>query len=302
MARTLETIYNQIITEKETYSTLSNLTPINDTYQTLLSNLTSTSKVAVWRLWCFVYALAIWFHEQVFDAHKAEVEEMIINNQLGQLRWYVEKAKEFQYGFDLAWDGTKYIYLTEDSDSKIINQAAALDGDGVVLVKVAKYVTPTDPNNSELEQLTTAQESALEAYMSLIKPAGIQLQTINQAADVLDADISIFYDALLLTASGQLIEDSSTTELKAGDLPAKVALDTYLKSIPFNSRLRVVDLVDALQAAEGVENVVVTKCQAKSGTNPYTDILAVSNQSYTTNSGYFKPSTSFYTLTYTASN
>ncbi|MCP3682122.1 MAG: hypothetical protein GY861_05465 [bacterium] len=292
MARSLETIYNQIIDEKKTFTVLNTLTPINDNFQSLLSNLTSTSKVAIWRLWIYLVALAIWFHEQVFDAHKTEVEQMILDNQLGQLRWYVTKAKAFQNGYDLSWDGSKYVYVADDPDSQIVNQASALDGDSVVLIKIATYVDPANPNTSELEALSAAEEAAFEAYLTLIKPAGIQTQVINADPDDLIVDINIMYDPLLITANGELIEDSTITTLKAGEKPAEDSFDTYLKSIPFDSKFRVVDMVDALQAAEGVENVVVNQCDARSGTNPYSDILAEYDQQYTTNSGYFKPSTS----------
>ncbi len=292
MARTLQTIYNQIITEKQSYANLNTLTPINDSYQALLSNLTSQSKVAVWRLWVYLIAFGIWFHEQIFDAHTAEVEEMIADNQLGQLRWYVVKAKEFQYGYDLTWDGDDYVYLDVDEDAKIIAQASAVEGGSAVLIKVAKYVTPSTPEDSELTPLLTAEESAFDAYLTTIKPAGLQAQTINLDPDDMIVELNIMYNPLILTALGELIEDSTVTELEAGDKPAKFAFETFVKSLPFDSKFRIIEMVDAIQAAEGINNIVVVSCEARSGTNPYTDITAEYDQQYTTNSGYFRPSDS----------
>lgn len=295
MARTLQTIYNQIITEKQTFANLNTLTPINDSYQTLLSNLTSQSKVAVWRLWVYLIAFCVWFHEQIFDAHIIEVEKMIANNQFGQLRWYVVKAKEFQYGYDLTWNGNDYVYLNENENSKIVAQSSAVAGGSAVLIKVAKYVTPSTPEESELTPLLATladpEEQAFNSYLNTIKPPG-NTQVINLPPDNMIVVFNIMYDPLLLTALGQLIEDSTTTELEAGEKPAEKAFETFVKSLPFDSKFRVIEMVDAIQVAEGINNVVVLDCLARSGTNSYIDILAKYDQQYTTNSGYFRSSDS----------
>ena len=74
MARTILEILDDIITEKETHAELDNLQPKPDNSQTFLDDLTTTSKVAIWRLWAFTTAVAIFAHEKIFDSHKLEVE------------------------------------------------------------------------------------------------------------------------------------------------------------------------------------------------------------------------------------
>ena len=71
MARTIQQIYDAIITEKQNMTALNALQPSVDNAQTLLSDASSSSKVAAWRLLFWVVAAAIYLHEVIFDKHKA---------------------------------------------------------------------------------------------------------------------------------------------------------------------------------------------------------------------------------------
>lgn len=48
MARNIQQIYDSIIAEKNTFSTLSGLVPANDSYTSLLADINAASKVAIW--------------------------------------------------------------------------------------------------------------------------------------------------------------------------------------------------------------------------------------------------------------
>lgn len=72
MARSIEDIYNSIIAEKQTMGTLTGATPVNDTYQSILADLTSASRVADWRLWCYIMSIGLWLHEALWDSIKAK--------------------------------------------------------------------------------------------------------------------------------------------------------------------------------------------------------------------------------------
>ncbi len=74
MARTVKEIYNEMVLEKQSMSTLNGLHPGIDNAQTLLTDLTTQSKVTIWRLLFFVTAVGIWIHEKLFDKHKEEIE------------------------------------------------------------------------------------------------------------------------------------------------------------------------------------------------------------------------------------
>ena len=50
-----------------------------------LSGLTSTSKVAIWRLWVYIVSFALWVHEQVVETNAENSRPHISNvcNSLG---------------------------------------------------------------------------------------------------------------------------------------------------------------------------------------------------------------------------
>jgi hypothetical protein len=58
MSRTIETIYNDLVLQKQTFATLTGLTTISD-YQTFLTNLSSDSKVSNWNLEIYNSAVLI---------------------------------------------------------------------------------------------------------------------------------------------------------------------------------------------------------------------------------------------------
>jgi len=74
MARSIEQINNEIIKAKES--------------EPALAGLTSTSKVAIWRLWAYITAFVIYTLEQIFDQHKAEVLDALTQLKPHTARWY----------------------------------------------------------------------------------------------------------------------------------------------------------------------------------------------------------------------
>jgi hypothetical protein len=289
MARTVSEIYNQIITEKETFDTLSGLTPINTTYQNLLNDLTGSVKVAVWRLWVFVISLAIWWHEQIFDAHLQEVDDRIREGQIGQLRWYRQKVLGFQNGYDLVWQDDQYQYTEVDNDARIVEQASASEGGTAILIKVAK-----DDGAGGLTVLSSAEENALNAYLSQIKPAGVSLEVYNLAADDMKLTINFMYDPEVLNQNGELLKDSNISDLNKDDKPGEIAVQNYIQNLPFDSTFRVTDLIKAITDAEGITNAVVTQCEARQGTDDYDNILAKYAQNYKAKSGRLQLTSSTY--------
>lgn len=294
MARTISEIYNAIITEKETFTELNALTPIPETTQILLNDLQSSSKVAIWRLWFWVVAVAIWSHEKIFDSHIQEVETLILNKTFGQLRWYEQVSKAFQYGYTLLWNDTNYRYEYSDTTStpavasKIITQAASTEISTTVgkeiILKVAKGTV------GSLSALSSTEKIAFDYYIDRIKPAGTNITTISASADDLKLSITVTYDPLVIAVDGStpergyLISDSSV-------YPIEEAVIDYIQQIEFDSYFKVLDLVDAIQAVDGVLNVTVQKASARYGALPYTDIMIDEQQRYNANAGYLAMAT-----------
>ncbi len=108
-----------------------------------LTGLTSTSKVAIYRLLVFVTAYAIWLLEINFDNHKKEIDKALLEQKSGTLPWYRTMALAFQYGFDLLTDSDKFdngIATDEQIQaSKIVKYAAVNEGlqDSRVIIKIA---------------------------------------------------------------------------------------------------------------------------------------------------------------------
>ena len=71
-----------------------------------LSELTSTSKVSVWRLMIFIVATAIWSIETLFDHLRDELNELVVAQKAHSLRWYRTKALAFQFGHSLSESDT----------------------------------------------------------------------------------------------------------------------------------------------------------------------------------------------------
>ena len=307
MARTQEEIYNDMVADKETNSELNELLPNPDNWSKLYSRDNfaflantiikglSVSKVAIWRLMYFVMSRMVFIQEGLYDQHLAEVNTAIENREIGTLPWYASVAKDFQFGFELTWNGSKYEYSdttsTAAEDSKIIFQSAAVEAATQVIVKVAK-----DNGSGVPTVLTAEEETAFTAYATQVKPAGIALAIYNFAADDFQINYTVKYDPLVLNASGELLADSTVTDLVAGDKPVDVAIDTYIGSLPFNSVLAIDKLTDAVQSSEGVDIPVCTVAAARYGANPYTDILLDSTQEYQARAGYLTKISS--TITY----
>ena len=294
MSRKISEIYNQMIVEKETFSNLSNLSPTGqiDPSQSLLTDLNSTSKVAVWRLIFYVVAVAIWIHESLFDVFEAQVNATSASMIAGTNEWCVNIVKAFQYGDSLSW-GKKLIsflnvsnsidpnnqnawgYITLDTEKQIVSQCAIISASGILNIKVAK-------DNG------TGGLTVLSAYLTKMLFAGVRFNIINNTADLLQLAYTIYYDPLLIynntidptdALNGSLISDPTK-------YPVNDAINNYIKTLNFNGIFYVDKLTDAIQNGIGVSNVIANTVKAKHGAVPYADILAVASQSYQANAGY----------------
>ena len=268
MARTIEQINNEIIKAKES--------------EPALAGLTSTSKVAIWRLWAYITAFVIWTLEKIFDEHKKEVSEALSEQKPHTARWYRNKALAFQYGFNLhsetdLFDNTGY---TEDeiNNSKIVKYSAVTESEteSRLIVKIATE------QGGELQPISQGQKASFEAYMNEIKDAGVKITTINYLPDILKLQMKIYRDPLVLDENGQSI--------LTGEKPVEKAIKEYFKKLPFNGELVLAHLVDALQQVEGVKIPHIILAESKwidAGVNDYGNYQPIEVKTIPI-SGYFK--------------
>jgi len=250
MARTITAIYDEIIAEKQSMSELTALMPNPDSAQTLLTDLTSTSKVSVWRLWAWLTAVAIWIHEKLWDAFKAEVDAIVAAAIPGTARWYREMCLNYQYNDEMVYENFKFIYNPVDVSKRIIARASATEQGGNVLLKVAKLV------NGVPEKLSNDEFLAFTSYISKIKFAGTFCNIISAESDLMNATITVYYDPLLINTSGELL---SNTAIK----PAEDAVQNYLATLPWDGAMLKSAVVDAVQKAVGIADVELVTLQAK---------------------------------------
>lgn len=272
MARTISEIQQQIIDTKNADTTLS-------------AYAWSDSKVAIWRLWTYVVAVCIWTLEQLFDYHKAEVVNIIATQKPHTLEWYVYKAKQFQYGVALPPDADVYPSESTDPEVAIISYAAAVELSNLVRVKVAKSA------GGMLESLSVDELDAFSGYMNRVKDAGVRLQLTSGNPDNLQLVISVFYDPLVLSSSGERLDGAS-------DTPVADAINSFLSSLPFNGEFVLNNLIAMLQKVEGVKIGYVASAQANYGATPYVPIAV----KYVPDAGYMVLDETFFNdnVTYTA--
>ena len=220
-----------------------------------LNELNSTSKVAIWRLWVYIIAVAIWSLEKIFDLHRADIDKRLAELKPHTARWYRSKALAFQYGFDLLPDSDKFNNMGHTEEqieaSKIVKYSAVVESpnEGRLIVKIA------GEQGEQLQPITDAQKQAFEAYLQEIKDAGVRLSVVNYKPDILHLRMKIVYDPLMLDSNGQSI----TNAFK----PVERAIKDYLKNLPFNGELVLAHLIDALQHEEGVKIPHLVLAQSK---------------------------------------
>ncbi|WP_314204536.1 nucleotidyltransferase [Capnocytophaga bilenii] len=245
MARTIQEIQTLILQAKA--------------QEPALNELNSTSKVAIWRLWVYIIAVAIWSLEKLFDQHRADIDKRLAELKPHTARWYRSKALAFQYGFDLLPDSDKFNNQghTEEAieASKIVKYSAVIESknEGRLIVKIA------GEQGEQLQPITDAQKQAFEAYLQEIKDAGVRLSVVNYQPDVLHLQMKIIYDPLVLDSNGQSIIHATK--------PVEETVKSYLKRLPFNGELVLAHLIDALQQAEGVKIPHLVLAQSKNITS-----------------------------------
>ena len=270
MARSIEQIQQSIFTARK---------------DTALTDLTSQSKTAIWRLFIYIMSVAIYAFEVILDKHYSDVTQKLTEEKAHTARWYRSKALAFQFGFDLVVDSDNFNntnYTTEQiSESKIVKYAAVVEAenDSRLIVKIA------GETDDELNRLNEQQVASFKTYMQEIRDAGVKLTVINYEADKLFLELQINYDPLVLSSNGQ--------HLINANYPVVDAIKAYMKELPFNGELVLAHLVDKLQQVEGVLIPTIMSASTSwidENSNNYGDAIGIAVKSIPV-SGYFKVET-----------
>lgn len=271
--RNLEEIQTSLLTKKEEVASLSALEVLTTQEKNTTPNLNSNSKVAIWRLWIWIQAFAIWLHEGVFETHVQEINELILLNKIHTSNWYREKGKEFQYGFSL---GESDIYDNTGVDeslviaSKIIDQISVQEVAGRLKIKVAKRDAA-----GALVSLEPSELTAFIQYMQLIKDAGTRLDVFSKEADDLRLVLDIHFDPLVFNSNGERLDGQDNE-------PVLNAIQGFLYNLEFDGELILMKLGNSLETVEGVEIFDIEEAYTKFAAYGYSQM----NETYISESGY----------------
>jgi uncharacterized membrane protein len=246
MARAIKEIYNEIIEEKENLTSLSDLGYTGENANALLTSLNSGSKVAIWRLWAYIMAATIYFHEKLWDLYKAEVEQKL-RAIPGTDAWLAQECKRFQENdatFSLNSDGT-YGYATIDPDKQIIKRVAVTSEFGNTIVKVATQTEEGGP----LSSLNSEQLAGFEGFLQAIQYAGSSITALSTESDKVQMELSIYHSGLVP------IDDLKDS--------VEGAIQGYLSNLEFNGAFKVIKLIDAIQQVESITDVSIESMRAK---------------------------------------
>jgi len=228
-----------------------------------LTGLDSTSKASIWL--CIFRTIAFVFYNLSLAAilHLQEIRDLIANQKVFNLRRYRSEALRFQYGFDLLAesdqfkptytdDGSEVIASEEQiSNSKIVKYAACSrvidNGRAKIVLKIAPEVLDEIFNNDIM--------ISFSEYMEEIAPAGDHVTIINYLPDTLKFAFKIKVDPLVLNSSGMSI--------LTANYPVQIAIENFLKNLPFNGELSLQRLEASILAVDGVEDLTTLSIESK---------------------------------------
>jgi len=210
------------------------------------------SKVGFESMLFYAFAFAIWSFEMILDLFKTEIQARVDAAYIANSSWWHAQAMAFQKGIGLIMNPTTFIfgYATSDITKQIIKRVAVRQNvDGVC--KVQLFVATE--TGSDITALTNDDKVLFEAYANTIKPAGVLIQVISGAGDIVDFSITVDYNPLVLDSTGKLIIGSNYPVIDSIS-----NFITKLNDVDFGGNLNITKLMDAIQLVDGVVDVSVT--------------------------------------------
>lgn len=207
------------------------------------------SSVSIESLLIYIFSMAILILEKTMDTFSATIDLKIQQAYIYSIPWYYSKVLEYQHGFALEFNESNFsfAYSSVNEDAKIVKYAAVREIEDTI-TKLCIYT-----NKSNHEPLTDGELTAFKTYMKQAGPAGIHYEFINQDPDKLKITTQVIFNPLILDATGK--------KLNANVYPVKVAIADYVDGITFGGSFNKTKLIDAIQSAEGVVDVILSTVQ-----------------------------------------
>ncbi|MEP0263795.1 hypothetical protein [Dokdonia sp.] len=305
MSRTIAEIQNEILDEKRE--------------QSALAGLTNQSKTAIWKLWVYIVASAIWVHEQI-------VERNARISRPHTLDWYRTQALGFIDKTSLIFKDGFFEFDTEELSEVEIESKRIVKHCAVSEIDLATILNPdgeltirndsgdrvnVEVSNSDADQLLSNyfrnqvgvvfmkvakddgenitslkpdEQARFREYINRIKDAGNQVQVSSFPGDKLELNLLVYVDPLIIFINPSSSNDEENGVLLAnGTNPVVDAINNYLRNIEFNGAIVKTFLVDAIQQAPGVNIPLLQNMKAgKAMSTPVT----IDGEFYIPDSGY----------------
>lgn len=200
-----------------------------------------------------IVAAAIYVLESMFDTYSAEIDSKLATAVVASIPWYHKVCLEYQHGDQLVLDPStyEYIYPVIDTSKQKVKFASCRDKGGGIYILVAGEGSDGTPKALSNDVLIAFRE-----YVNRRKPAGVIAEIYSYDPDVVRVQMSIQYDPIILNSDGSLISDPSV-------FPVEDAINNYLAGIVYGGTFNKNKMIDAVQGAEGVIDIVLDRVQAK---------------------------------------
>lgn len=247
---TTEQIYQQMASEAMQQAALVGLAPNPDSAAQLQADMASGSRVAIHRLLMRIVAYVTKLHHDLWERFRVETEDLAKDGHYGTRRWFVSRARRFQYGHPIVLTELDAVYAVDDPASRIVTHAAVVELANLVVVRAAKAA------GTGLAPLSPDERTALADYFDEIRPP-VQVTVLTAPAD-------------RVRVYGQVVYDG---QVPLTTVQAAMAFEVaqYLRTLDFGGAVRNTDLVGAMLRANGVVDVRMVTVQVRT-TGPWVTV------------------------------
>lgn len=226
------------------------------------------SKLSLEACLIHVVAMSIWLLEQIIGTTKKEIDAQIERNYMCSVPWYHAKCMEYQDGYVPSYESThyRYVYSASDANKCIVTFVAVREVvmDGVTTLRVLLSKEDKVP-------LTTDELARFSTYLHRIGAAGTHYDIVSKASDRLKINVQVNYNPLMLDGAGKKIVDKSE--------PVPAAVEAYINGIVYGGVFNKTRFIDAVQAAEGVVDVLFNEVQHATSEGEFTTLAGNSIES-----------------------
>ena len=245
---TVDEIYQDIASEAAINNAISDLDIAGDTATQLRADIANESNASRNRIIAYIVSVFHYKLRVLFKLFKQDVIDLSRDQQYGTKRWYVFKAKQYQYGHQLIHTDKDSRYAVIDEAAKVVTQASVEESAYTVIVKAVQ------DSPQGYRKLTVDQVAGLQDYFSEISPAGIRVVVRST-----DPDLVRIYGKVVCDAKQGLPGIKSQVQ---------AAIASYLENLNFDGILSINQMRQRVLSIQGVIDWEITSVQTRLFTNP----------------------------------